>query len=394
MLKGNVKYIIILVATLLVVILVEWLTPKPINWTPTFAQEDTNPFGSYIVFDLLPDLFPGKEVSQWNKNLYESNQLESLPTANYVYVCYELDMGEEDADVLLQLADAGSHIFIAANYFPKYLRDTLQFELENIFFTSDSIGLKLANVSLKSKPYYYKKVPSLYTFKPPKKDSLPSYEILGTNYDQKPNFVRIRFGKGWFYLNSVPLAYTNYNMLYRQNAQYISKTLSYLPVQNTYWDEYYKDVRSEPQTPLRYIISQPPLKWALYLSLGALILFIIFEAKRKQRIIPVVKPLTNTTLEFTETVGRLYFQYKDHKNIADKKITYFLDYLRTHFYVKTTEINDDLFTTLANKTGLDKTEISELFQLINMISNKKNVSEEELLDLNSQIEQFQRKSKG
>jgi hypothetical protein len=192
----------------------------------------------------------------------------------------------------------------------------------------------------------------------------------------------------------MPLAYTNYNMLYRQNAQYISKTLSYLPVQHTYWHEYYKDFKAEPQTPLRYIISQPALKWALYLSLGALVLFIAFEAKRKQRIIPVIKPLTNTTLEFTETVGRLYFQYKDHKNIADKKITYFLDYLRTHFYVKTIEIDDSLYSKLADKTGIDKIEITKLFELITMISNKRNVSEEDLLTLNSQIEQFQRKSKG
>jgi hypothetical protein len=192
----------------------------------------------------------------------------------------------------------------------------------------------------------------------------------------------------------MPLAYTNYNMLYQQNAQYISKTLSYLPLQHTYWHEYYKDFKTEPQTPLRYIISQPALKWALYLSLGALVLFIAFEAKRKQRIIPVIKPLTNTTLEFTETVGRLYFQYKDHKNIADKKITYFLDYLRTHFYVKTIEIDDSLYSKLADKTGIDKIEITKLFELITMISNKRNVSEEDLLTLNSQIEQFQRKSKG
>lgn len=393
MLKGNIKYIIILLAALLAVIVVEWLTPKPINWTPTFALEDTNPFGDYVMFDLLPDIFPGNEVNPLNANLYESNQQDSLPSGNYLFVCTQLNMGEEDTEVLLGLAHAGSHIFIATNYFPKHLRDTLQFETENIFFTSDSIALKLANPLWKGAPFYYKRVDALYAFRPAKRDSIPNYEILGTTEEQKPNFIRIRFGKGWFYLNSIPLAYTNYNMLYRQNAQYISRTFSYLPLQPTYWDEYYKDFKTEPQTPLRYIISQPSLKWSLYLSLGALILFIVFEAKRKQRIIPVIKPLTNTTLEFTETVGRLYFQYKDHKNIAEKKITYFLEYLRTHFYVKTIEMDDALYTTLANKTGIDKTEITHLFQIITMVSNKNNVTEEDLLTLNSHIEQFQRKSK-
>jgi hypothetical protein len=212
---------------------------------------------------------------------------------------------------------------------------------------------------------------------------------LGKSSKGEPNFVRVPFGKGNFYLNTMPLAYTNYNMLYRQNASYISSTLSYLPVQSTYWDEYYKINRGESQTPLRYVISQPPLKWALYLTLLALVLFMVFEAKRKQRIIPIVKPLANTTLEFTETVGRLYFQYKDHKNIADKKITYFLDYLRTHYYVKTTEFNEELYSKLSDKTGADKEEISKLFRLIQDIRSRKSISEEELLSLNAQIEDFQ-----
>jgi hypothetical protein len=182
-------------------------------------------------------------------------------------------------------------------------------------------------------------------------------------------------------------------MLYQRNADYISKTFSYLPVQNTYWDEYYKGYHREPQTPLRFIIAQPALKWALYLILGSLILFMIFEAKRKQRIIPVVKPLSNTTLEFTETVGRLYFQHKDHKNIAEKKITYFLDYLRNRFYVRTDELNEELYSKLANKTGISQEEIVTLFQQITFVRSRKSISEQELMSLNLQIEDFQKKSK-
>jgi hypothetical protein len=389
--KENSKYILLLSASILLVILVEWLSPKPINWTSTYSQEDKNPFGSYILYDLLADIFPGSSIQTLNENLYELERTEELADGNYIFIADEFNIGEEDIDILLRQADKGNSIFIASHSFPQYLKDTLLFETESLFFVTDSIGLNLVHPRIKSqKDYYFKRVDLFYTFKPTSaKEKKSTYQILGNSSTGEPTFIRIAFGSGYFYLNTMPLAYTNYNMLYRQNASYIASSLSYLPVRATFWDEYYKKYRTQSQTPLRFIISQPPLKWALYLTLVSLALFIIFEAKRKQRIIPIVKPLNNTTLEFTETVGRLYFQNKDHKNIADKKITYFLDYLRTHYYVKTTEIDEELYNQLADKTGINKEEISRLFKQIQNIRSRKNITEAELLDLNRQIENFQ-----
>ncbi len=392
--KENKKYILLLAVTILVVIIMEWISPKPINWTATYSQEDKNPFGSYILYDLLSDIFPGKDIKTLTQTLYEQDQMEELHEGNYIFIADEFSLGEEDINILLRLASDGNSIFIAAQNYPQYLKDTLQFDTENIFFTADTLGLNLTHPTVKSNvDYYYRRVESFNAFKPLDKKKKVTYRILGQSHLNEANFIKIKFGEGNFYLNTMPLAYTNYNMLYKQNAAYISKTLSYLPVQTTYWDEYYKNYRREPQTPLRFIIAQPALKWALYLTLCALALFMVFEAKRKQRIIPIVKPLTNTTLEFTETVGRLYFQYKDHKNIAEKKITYFLDYLRSRFYVKATEFNEELYSKLADKTGITQDEILKLFQEIATVRSRKSISEKELMTLNARIEDFQRKSK-
>ncbi|MBC8111988.1 MAG: DUF4350 domain-containing protein, partial [Verrucomicrobia bacterium] len=122
--------------------------------------------------------------------------------------------------------------------------------------------------------------------------------------------------------------------------------------------------------------------------IGAVLIFIIFEAKRKQRIIPVVQPLANTTLEFTETVGSVYFQYKDHKNIADKKITYFLEYLRSKFFVKTTDLNASLLETLAMKSGVSQLQIDAIFKKINFIRKQEVITEADLIEINKMIEEF------
>jgi hypothetical protein len=146
------------------------------------------------------------------------------------------------------------------------------------------------------------------------------------------------------------------------------------------------------RTPLKYILSREPLKWAYYISIFSIIVYIIFQGKRKQRVIPVITPLKNTTLEFVKIVGKLYFQQKDHKNIAQKKINFFLDYLRSRYMVKTDELNPETVEKISLKSGIDKTEVKNIFNYINYIDICKRIKEEELQKINFLIETFYKKT--
>jgi len=57
------------------------------------------------------------------------------------------------------------------------------------------------------------------------------------------------------------------------------------------------------RTPLKYILSQESLKWAYYILIVSIIVYIIFQGKRKQRVIPLIPPLKNTTLEFVRIIA-------------------------------------------------------------------------------------------
>ena len=52
---------LILAATLLLII--EAVKPKPLNWIPTFSANDKVPFGSFVLFDMLDSLFPEDGIS-------------------------------------------------------------------------------------------------------------------------------------------------------------------------------------------------------------------------------------------------------------------------------------------------------------------------------------------
>jgi hypothetical protein len=111
--------------------------------------------------------------------------------------------------------------------------------------------------------------------------------------------------------------------------------------------------------------------------------------KRKQRIIPIIKPLSNSTLDFVSTIGNLYLQNGEHKNIAEKKIQFFLDQLRTKYWLSSTAMDEAFVNRLSRKSGRDEQETRDLVNTINAIRLSETISSAQLMDLNKKIEGFQ-----
>ncbi|MES2730963.1 MAG: DUF4350 domain-containing protein [Bacteroidota bacterium] len=392
--QKNWKYILVLTLTLALVVTVELLSPQPVNWNPSLVKKDKIPFGTHILYNLISDIFPNQAIRTATNTIYEELELpdSSQALANYLFIDNTFQPGEEDVHSLLEWVSEGNNVFIAAEQFGGKIADTLKLKTEFDFQTfTDSFPVNFVNPTLQlAKGYTFSRVNTPMYFA--RLDTLRSL-VLGVDSLNRPNFIQTNWGKGHFFLHSLPLAFTNYHLLFNNNAEYISKSLSYLPVRPLIWDEYYKPGRQEDsQSPLRFFVQNEALRWALYLSLLALVLFILFEAKRRQRIIPIIQPLTNTTLEFTETVGRLYFQHQDHKNIGEKKITYLLDFIRSRYFLPTTQRNSAFYENLHRKTGIEKGEIIHLFDVIENVQRQTMIAEVELLDLNRAIEQFYEKA--
>ena len=150
-----------------------------------------------------------------------------------------------------------------------------------------------------------------------------------------------RWGKGEVILVSTPLIFTNYGMLDGKNATYIFRLLSQmgkLPIVRT--EGHMKETAQVQQSPFRYFLAHEPLRWALYLTMITIILFMIFTAKRRQRVIPVIHEPANKSLEFTELIGTLYFQKKDHADLVRKKFSYLAEELRREIQVDIEEVAD------------------------------------------------------
>src|SRR5690606_26409852 len=178
-------------------------------------------------------------------------------------------------------------------------------------------------------------------------------------------------------------AFSNYFLLDGNNAEYAERALAYIPAQKTlFWDHYYKSGKSFYTSPLYLILSSKPLRWAYYFLLIGAVLFVIFEGKRKQRSIPVIEPLRNQTLDFTRTIAGLYLDRGDYKSITSKKISLFLEYVRSHYRIPTQEVNEAFYRRLAALSENSVEDVKKLWQFMGRLEKTGSVSKEELLQLN------------
>ena len=139
---------------------------------------------------------------------------------------------------------------------------------------------------------------------------------------------------------------------------------------------------------MRYLLSQPALKWAWFLAWIAFVIFMIFNAKRRQRVIPIIEPLKNTTIDFTKTIGNLYYQEKDHQNIAEKKIIFFLEKIRNEYYIDTFNLDETFINRVNQKTGRPKKDIENVVIMIKKIRNQSITTENELITFNELLEKL------
>ncbi|MBX2960987.1 MAG: hypothetical protein KF687_00670 [Cyclobacteriaceae bacterium] len=394
MLRKDWKYILYLSVALVIYLALKMLSPRNIDWTITYHRKDKNPYGTYALDQLIESVFSKGSLFQSNYTLYELYDTLQKP-ANFLSLSTTFAPGNEDTKALLKNIEKGGTAFIAAQYFWGDFADTLSVATSDYFF--DSSFSELFNRNDSTTMYYVNPLINHNTkyFFPRKNihnyfnnvDSART-TIVAVNDLNLPVIVKITWGKGFLYLSSAPLTLTNVYLLHQQNAGFVSTALSHLPDRTTYWIEFYHLGRLEARTPLRFILSNEPLRWAYFISLFSILVFMIFESRRRQRIIPILKPLTNSSLEFIRTIGNLYFQSSDHKNIAEKRIAFFQEQLRTKYGIQLHGLNDAGIKVLSNKTGNSEIEVKKLLELMNRIHEKKQITENELKLFNDTLDRF------
>lgn len=390
-------YIAFLVLVTGLVIVVDANKPRPINWRPTYAVKDKIPLGLYVLDKEAPALFKGSTLTRFATTPYEyfdplynyeEKQYDAKGTFLNISETSELD--RESVKELIYFAEHGNTVFLSSKQLPQQLLDTLGIKMNSMFTFKDSVALSFADKRAGNKKYYINEGVGLSYFDSvqPATTKVLGYQEAGAK--QHANFIRVTFGNGRFVLHTQPAAFSNFHLLKGNHHEYAQKLAAYIKPGDIYWHAWqFPGGRSGvSSSPLRYILSQPALKAALYIGLLGLLVFIFFNAKRKQRIIPVVVPLKNTTVDFTKTIGNLYYQEGSHHTIIDKKIIYFLEKIRNEYLIDTYSLDDAFIEKLHLKTGRPLEEIRNIIRIIIIHRHKFESTEADVIEVNNAIEKL------
>jgi hypothetical protein len=186
-------------------------------------------------------------------------------------------------------------------------------------------------------------------------------------------------------------------MIKKNGFQHANNLLSQLHNGPTYWDDpnalETKNSKTTNGNPLKFLFSHIYLKWAWYLLLITIGLYLIFRSKREQRIIPLMPVNTNTSIEFTKAIGTLYFQNKGHRHIANEMYMIFLSDIRSRYNIFTDIAEMDLIDQLTMRSGINKSIIYNLFNKFKYVRLDPESNSDDLIRLFDDLENYNKKRK-
>jgi len=376
-------YAAIFIIVMVILALLEVNKKEVTDWRKNFNVTQKSPFGLYVFNEEVKALFKNKivKIDQSPFDYYNEHK-----KGKHNILVIESDIDSESWKKILHEVSKGSDAMLLVSDIPKEISDSIGYYDSEISFEEQNV-LKLTDKKFQNDFIKLDKFPSGRGFTYIK----PNVEVLGKtvekNNQDQADFIKVKFGKGKIYVHSEPLFITNYYLLKPGSIQYTQDVFSYLDDEETLW--FVKGKTSESRFFMRFILSNPALKYAWWVFLGGLLLFIFFNAKRKQRIVPKIEPLKNTSVDFVKSIGNLYLQEGDFHEMMAKKAQYFLNKVRMDLLIDTQHLDEEFAKKLQLKTGKPVEVIQEAIDLIKKGQDPyANVMQEDLVRMNKILDEI------
>ncbi|HEY4788873.1 MAG TPA: hypothetical protein VIH57_22645 [Bacteroidales bacterium] len=374
--------LIIVVAVLLLFFALFYLLkgymPK-YRWDENYGYKNEQPYGTKLIFDVLSASRPAKNFTVINGS--PENYLKGTDsTALYLFIGAEFYTDSINSEAFMDFVKRGNNVFIsgkgATHYLFQFLTDskypTLYHETYSdttvrVTFTkniTDSVftfDYRFANLVINHNWSGYERAfitdtLSVYGFEPVSHINMGLIDCF-----------RVKYGKGWFIFHFNPVLFTNYYLSKEKGLNYVNSLLSDYQKPKIYWDEFSKNQLGSGQgisheTPLRFILSERSLRWTWYLIMLFILLFVIFNSKRKQAYIPLLPSNRNTTVEYITAIATLHYQNNSLEFLAEEIMKQFLAFVKHKYGISPNLDKNEIARQLAPLSSVEYEAINNLFK--------------------------------
>ena len=386
--------IIVLSATLIVIFAILALLKKDtFIWYPTFDNADKQPYGCMVFDSVMSASYkPGYEVSDLSADSLSIKAEYKKHTI--LIVKEEVDL---ELDSMMKFVKEGGSLIVCTNSLSEKISENWRARISQYYYYGKhpAKGLFMYVKYPKDDVYpgrnYMVSVPiGNYMFEAIDsvgRDTMEDDTINSLNWKDKVllgglegySMAKVsKYGKGILVICSMPLLFTNYGILENDNYNLVMRIVAQagkkpiVRTRNTITETKNEGNGDTPpevdKSYLQHILSDTPLKTAFYLSLIGFLLFIIFTAKRKQRVVPVIKEKKNGQLKFIQQIGSLYKRNNDTDVIISSKYRLLAENIKRKVGVDITDPTDyqTVIQRIEAQTGINGQEIESTLQQLNL----------------------------
>ncbi len=341
----------ILLAAMAIILLYYFFWRSPgVHWRADFNQSAQQPYDLHFTRALLQQSLPAGSFTEVQGSLDKYLGQDS-EQAVYVAMGHGLKWNRENEYALTEFVQKGNTAVISMQFLPTALlqmltphTDTLSRNQMVSRLTSTEVTMHYYpvghNETVELSCFYsngYQKVMTAWIFFHPTLISDPEIIVHG-RIEREANLIEIRHDQGKWLLHTNPMAFTNLHMSAPENFEYLRYVFEAAgQYDRLYWDKgnildmesaMLQDfgmegtvpperVRRPGHGPLAVLLSERSFRYAWYLLLTGVFLFMALAAKRRQRPVPVLQKRENTGLDYIQTIGELYFRHGDPREMAD-----------------------------------------------------------------------------
>ncbi|HKK39898.1 MAG TPA: hypothetical protein VJ949_10805 [Cryomorphaceae bacterium] len=395
--KNRKTAILIGIAAVVILGLVYYFSrgPERYIWNETYTDDGSQPYDLSLFKGVLEESASEFEVLEGlfaDKSYLESSGNTMIYVAGYAWI------DSSEAKLLEQFVKKGNNLIISSRSAGKSLRYLLDCGIAEDATLSDekvSSTIKVegsdGSFALSYDMYNQPNPHSWIFFK-----DLPCAEATGfieINEDRHPNLVETEIGSGRLLMHSTPLVFTNYHFRNDSVFAYVNELISKADGETYYYLEPGVSPSSSGgpsigESPLKFILANPPLKWAWYLTIVLALFYIINSMRRKQRAIPVVSLPENQTSAYLDMVYRLFRKEGSHRDIVHSQVKLLQSFLRNRYSLNAYKLNDEFYELASAKLKLDKNYIEQFFKQLERSRYNSTLDDSELLKIDREITEF------
>lgn len=449
------RTILILIATVALLLLAgyamfELKTVPDVKWKKNYTFSSQDPHGAMVFRDMLSTFFNSIQVEE----LADETTLQDITDSNQLYILIgnTINLNNDETTHLIEFIEKGNQAILIANhftlgdlYYNYYPRQTTFFDsLLAINYTSSSDTFRFIHYY----PTFHTSAISLFTAlndTGSSGDSLVTYstdeelifmdslnqvsetedslllptidtplleknraeseaDYVDEDYPEPPSnggktssnlsfYQSYSLKAGKLHFHSLPLVFSNMSALQPDFREHFNLVFREFTPQKVWLDhiQWHAGAPEDSESPLQFILNQKPLRWAYFLTIFTVLVYIVINSKRRQKVIPMNETNINTSLEYINTVSSLYLSQDNHIPVVKYQRDGFYHLIKKRYFIEPHQ--PDFTRQLIKKSQVDPQQVLDLLDELDKSKKYLSVRSSYPVVIYNKIKEFLKKAK-